>query len=74
VDTEKMNRPTTRRAALLPGQAVHVRLGCSDLGAGIVDDRTEDGDIVWIRFGGATPRRMFIAEDPAEFTVLPPGS
>ncbi|HEX9088386.1 MAG TPA: hypothetical protein VF867_12770 [Arthrobacter sp.] len=69
-----MTRPTTRRAGLITGQAVHVRLGRSDLGVGRVDDRTEDGAIVWIFFGGATPRRMFMADDPAEFTVLEPGA
>lgn len=36
-----------------------------DLGTGVVDDLTEDGSIVWIVFGGAEPRRMFLEEDAA---------
>jgi hypothetical protein len=48
---------------------VHVRLGPSDLGVGTVEERTTDGSIIWVRFGGATPRRMFLDEDPAVFTV-----
>jgi len=64
---------TTRRSELLPGQIVHVRLGSRDFGLGTVDDRTEDGSIVWILFGGPTPRRMFLDEDPAVFTVLAVG-
>lgn len=59
---------------LLRGQDVHVRANGHDLGTGRVDDLTEDGTIVWVVFGGATTRRMFIPEDQAEFTILPPAS
>lgn len=45
-----------------------------DLGTGVVDDLTEDGSIVWIVFGGAEPRRMFLEEDAARYMVLPPTS
>lgn len=61
-------------SALLRGQEVLVRVGSEDLGAGIVDDLNEDGTMVWVIFGGATPRRMFIPEDEAQYTVLPPMS
>ncbi|WP_324642379.1 hypothetical protein [Pseudarthrobacter sp. LT1] len=36
-----------------------------DLGHGTVDDLTDDGSIVWIVFGGAEPRRMFLEEGSA---------
>lgn len=65
---------TVKGSALLRGQEVSVRVGSEDLGTGTVDDFTEDKDIVWVVFGGATRRRMFIAEDQAEFRVLPPVS
>ena len=58
--------------ALRRGQEVLVRAGDENLGKGKIDDFTENGEIVWVMFGGATPRRMFIPEDAAEFTVLPP--
>jgi hypothetical protein len=60
--------------ALRRGQEVFVRAGSEDLGTGVVDDLTEDGSIVWVIFGGVTPRRMFIPEDQARSTVLPPSS
>lgn len=62
----------TRPGSLLRGQDVHVRVGNEDLGHGRVDDLTDGGDTVWIFFGGASPRRLFIEEDSAEFRVLPP--
>ncbi|MDT0168889.1 hypothetical protein [Pseudarthrobacter sp. BRE9] len=43
-----------------------------DLGHGTVDDLTDDGSIVWIVFGGAEPRRMFLEEGPGKYTVLAP--
>lgn len=61
-------------AGLRCGQEVRVRCGAEDLGAGIVDAITEDGSIAWVIFSGATGRRMFMAEDQAQFTVLPPTS
>ena len=73
VQTDEISGTTAQRSTLLPGQHVHVRLGPTDLGAGIVEDRTVDGSIIWIRFGGATPRRMFLDEDPAVFTIIPAG-
>lgn len=72
--TNEMSGTTASRSSLLPGQVVHVQLGPADLGAGTVEERTIDGSIIWIRFGGVTPRRMFLDEDPAVFTVLPPAS
>lgn len=71
MDADEMSGMTVRRSALLPGQRVHVRLGTPALGIGTVDDRTVDGSIIWIRFGGATQRRMFLDEDPAVFTIPP---
>ena len=68
--TDEISGTTALRCTLLPGQRVHVLLGPTDLGVGIVEDRTTDGSIIWIRFGGATPRRMFLDEDPAVFTVV----
>jgi hypothetical protein len=55
---------------LRSGQEVHVRLGSQDLGTGRVDAVTEDGEAVWVIFGGATPRRLFLIDDQAEFTLL----
>ncbi|GGI02521.1 hypothetical protein ACFFGR_14465 [Arthrobacter liuii] len=56
------------------GQEVRVHAGGHDLGSGTVDDLTDDGSIVWVVFGGAEPRRMFLKEDAARFTVLSPSS
>ena len=70
--TDEMAALTVERAALRRGQDVRVQTGDEDLGAGRVDDLTEDGSIVWVVFDGAMPRRMFIPEDQARFTVLPP--
>lgn len=72
--TDEMTEPTADGSTLRRGQDVRVQAGDEDLGAGKVDDLTEDGSIVWVIFGGATPRRMFIPEDQARFTVLPPAS
>ncbi|ACL42061.1 hypothetical protein Achl_4110 (plasmid) [Pseudarthrobacter chlorophenolicus A6] len=69
-----MTELTVDGSALLRGQEVRVRVGSENLGTGIVDDLSEDGTMVWIIFGGATPRRMFIPEDKAQYTVLPPAS
>lgn len=69
--TDEMTGPPTHRSELLPEQDVHVRLGSRDLGVGKVDARTKDGEIVWISFGGATPRRLLLEEDEADFTLLP---
>ncbi|GAA4035190.1 hypothetical protein GCM10023063_19480 [Arthrobacter methylotrophus] len=71
VNTDEMNVLRTGGSALRRGQQVWVRVGAEDLGTGKVDDMTDDGSMVWVVFGGATPRRMFIPEDQAEFTVLP---
>ncbi len=67
--TTAMTRPSDLRT----GQEVHVRVGNEDLGRGRIDDMTSNGDTVWVFFGGATPRRLFIEEDAAEFTVIAPG-
>lgn len=69
-----MTELTVDGSALLRGQEVRVSAGSEALGAGKVDDLTEDGSIVWVLFGGASPRRMFIPEDEARYTVLPPVS
>lgn len=71
---DEMTVLTVDGTALRRGQDVMVRAGDEDLGTGVVDDFTEDGSVVWVIFGGATPRRMFIPEDQARFTVLPPVS
>ncbi|QOD06182.1 hypothetical protein IDT60_22825 (plasmid) [Pseudarthrobacter sp. BIM B-2242] len=69
-----MTETTTDASALLRGQEVRVHTRGHDLGTGVVDDLTEDGSIVWVVFGGAEPRRMFLEEDAARYTVLPPTS
>jgi hypothetical protein len=74
VNTDEMTEQTVDGSALWRGQKVHVRMRGQDLGTGVVDDLTDDGSIVWIVFGGAEPRRMFLEEDAARFTVLPPTS
>ncbi|MDJ0459908.1 hypothetical protein PUN71_022120 [Arthrobacter sp. NQ7] len=74
MNTEEMTNRTVDSTALWRGQRVRVHAGVHDLGAGVVDDLTEDGSIVWIVFGGAEPRRMFIEEDAARYSVLPPSS
>lgn len=74
MSTSELTETTVDGSALQRGQEVRVRVGSEDLGAGKVDDLTEDGSIVWVVFGGATPRRMFIPEDEARYTVLAPAS
>lgn len=74
VSTSEMTESTVDGSALLRGQEVRVHAGGQDLGTGTVDDKTEDGSIVWVVFGGAVPRRMFIEEDAARYTVLPPAA
>lgn len=74
VSTSEMTEMTVDGSSLLPGQEVRVRVGSEDLGPGMVDDLNEDGTMVWIIFGGAVPRRMFIPEDEAQYIVLPPAS
>lgn len=69
-----MTELTVDGSALLRGQEVRVRVGSRNLGAGVVDDLNEDGTMVWVVFGGAMPRRMFIPEDEAQYIVLPPAS
>lgn len=69
---EEKTGKLTHSGSLFRGQDVHVRVGNEDLGRGRVDDMTDGGDTVWVYFGGATPRRLFIEEDSAEFRVLPP--
>lgn len=59
----------TQPKDLTPGQTVHVRVGHEVLGDGRVDAVAGDGT-VWVFFGGASPRRLFIPEDKAEFRVL----
>lgn len=71
MNTEEMTDTTVDGSALRRGQEVRVHLRDQDLGAGVVDDPTEDGSIVWIIFHSAEPRRMFIEEDAARYTVLP---
>ncbi|WP_160292491.1 hypothetical protein [Arthrobacter sp. SPG23] len=51
-----------------------MRVGSVNLGTRIVDDLNEGGTMVWVVFGGAVPGRMFIPEDEAQYTVLPPTS
>lgn len=74
MSTDELTEATVDGSALWRGQEVRVRMRGNDLGTGVVDDLTEDGSIVWIMFGGAEPRRMFIEEDAARFAVLPPTS
>lgn len=70
MQTSETTGTPTHQGDLRSGQDVHVRLGSQDLGTGRVDVVTEDGEAVWVIFGGATPRRLFLIEDPTEFTVL----
>lgn len=67
-----MTAVTVEGTRLTRGQEVQVSLGLHDLGTGKVDDFTDDGLIVWIVFGGATPRRMFLPGDRTRFTAPPP--
>jgi hypothetical protein len=70
---EEKTGTLTHPGSLRTGQEVHVRVGSEDLGRGRIDDMTDGGDTVWVFFGGATPRRLFIDEDAAEYRVLPSG-
>lgn len=74
MNTEELTESTVDGSALWRGQEVRVHMHGHELGTGLVDDLTEDGSIVWILFGGVERRRMFIEEDEARFTVLPPTS
>jgi hypothetical protein len=46
------------------GQPVSVYSHRIETGTGVIDDMTEDGSIVWVRFNGAPSRRMFLRGDP----------
>lgn len=72
--TDDMTALTVDGAELRRGQEVRVQAGSEALGAGVVDDFTRDGSAIWVVFGGASPRRLFIPEDQARFTVLAPVS
>lgn len=74
MNTDEMTDRTVDGTALWQGQEVRVYAGGRDLGTGVVDDLTVDGSIVWVVFGGAEPRRMFLEEDAARYAVLPPTS
>lgn len=74
MSTDELTGTTTDASTLWRGQEVRVHAHGHDLGTGVVDDFTEDGSIVWVVFGGAEPRRMFLEEDAARYTVLPPTS
>jgi hypothetical protein len=74
MNTDEMTETTVDGAALWRGQEVRVYAGGYDLGTGFVDDLTDDGSIVWIVFGGVELRRMFLEDDAARYTVLPPPS
>lgn len=74
MNTDEMAGMTVDGSALWRGQEVRVHVGGHSFGEGIVEDLTDDGSIVWIVFGGAEPRRMFLEEDSARYTVLPPTS
>jgi hypothetical protein len=66
-----MTALTVNGAELRRGQEVRVQAGDKALGTGVVDDFAADGSAIWVIFGGASPRRLFIPEDQARFTVLP---
>lgn len=70
MDLEELTGKNIHWSELRRGQEVRVRLGAEDLGAGMVDDLTSDGQAIWIIFGGPTPRRVFIPEDRARFTTV----
>jgi hypothetical protein len=72
--TDEMTTLNVHGSELLRGQEVMVHVGEEAIGTGVVDDLTEDGSVVWVIFGGAIGRRMFIPEDQARFTVLTPAS
>lgn len=58
------------RSALRRGQQVMVTRHGDEVGTGVVDDVTGDGSVVWIVFGGAFPRRLFLESDPEEILAL----
>lgn len=71
INTEEMTETTVDGTALWRGQEVRVHAGGRVIGTGVVDDLTDDGSIVWIVSGRAQPRRVFLKEDAARYTVLP---
>lgn len=64
-----MTELTVDGSALMRGQSVRIHAGGRDLGERVVDDLRQDGAVVWIAFGEAEPRRMFIEEDAARYTA-----
>ena len=50
--------------SLRPGQEVEVREPGQAGGAGVIDDLTPDGSVVWVWLNGQSPRRMFLEGDP----------
>ncbi len=54
---------STFRSLLQPGQRVRVSLGGYQIGAGVVDDMSRDGSIIWVLFDGTFFRKMFLESD-----------
>jgi hypothetical protein len=54
--------------SLQPGQEVEVREPGRADRAGVIDDLTPDGSVVWVRLHGQS-RRMFLEGDPV--VILP---
>jgi hypothetical protein len=60
--------------SLQPGQEVEVREPGRADRAGVIDDLTPDGSVVWVRLHGQSPRRMFLEGDPVVILPEVPGA
>jgi hypothetical protein len=57
-------QPVQDWASLQPGDSVEVSSVDSYLYAAYVDDRSDDGELIWVVENGTGCRRLFVRDDP----------
>lgn len=57
-------QPVQEWASLEPGDFVEVSPGGTFLYAAYVDDRSDDGELIWVVEDGTGCRRLFVRDDP----------
>jgi hypothetical protein len=57
-------QPVQDWASLRPGDCVEVSSVDSSLYAAYVDDRSDDGELIWVVENGTGCRRLFVRDDP----------
>jgi hypothetical protein len=56
--------PVQDWASLQPGDCIEVSSADSFLYAAYVDDRSDDGELIWVVENGTGCRRLFVRDDP----------